>query len=74
MVPTLVVSRLARVPLRLSVRDLFLLALFFRKSQDKSFGFHGVSFAVQAKAPTIPNGWPTLVIASVIDQRRPERK
>lgn len=25
--------------------DLFLIALFFRDPQDKSFGFHGVSFA-----------------------------
>lgn len=24
---------------------LFLIALFFRRSRDKSFGFHGVSFA-----------------------------
>lgn len=53
---------------------LFLIALFFRDPQDKSFGFHGVSFAPYAKAPTIPLDWPILVIASVIDQRRPGRK
>ena len=57
-----------------SLHNLPLTAQSFRDSQDKSFAFHGASFAAWAKAPAIPLDWPISVVASAIDQGRPAGK
>ena len=66
---------LPRGPCRPSLwRDLHnlpLTAQSFRDSQDKSFAFHGASFAAWAKAPAVPLDWPISAVASAIDQGRP---
>lgn len=66
---------LPRGPCRPSLwRDLHnlpLAAQSFRDSQDKSFAFHGASFAAWAKAPAVPLDWPISAVASAIDQGRP---
>ena len=54
-----------------NLHNLPLTAQSFRDSQDKSFAFHGASFAAWAKAPAVPLDWPFLAVASAIDQGRP---
>ena len=54
-----------------SLHNLPLTAQSFRDSQDKSFAFHGASFAAWAKAPAVPLDWPISAVASAIDQGRP---
>ena len=54
-----------------SLHNLPSTAQSFRDSQDKSFAFHGASFAAWAKAPAIPLDWPISAVASAIDQGRP---
>ena len=51
-----VVEELSRAERKLAEMQpgVFLIALLFRKSQHKSFGFHGGCFAAWAMAPTIP--------------------
>ena len=60
-----------RLSLWRSLHNLPLTAQSFRDSRDKSFAFHGASFAAWAKAPAIPLDWPISVVASAIDQGRP---
>ena len=54
-----------------NLHNLPLTAQSFRDSQDKSFAFHGASFAAWAKAPAVPLDWPISAVASAIDQGRP---
>ena len=54
-----------------NLHNLPLTAQSFRDSQDKSFAFHGASFAAWAKAPAVPLDWPISAVASAIDQGKP---